>query len=96
VGASQEEIDATVGKGVKQPDLQRLIVFMRGSSVVRVREENEAYETPCKSEVIFGRMEQVQNHIVIPSGMRFVAAKGPSANDDCLELARIKPGEVVI
>lgn len=93
--AKQEEITATVGAGVEKPDLQRLIVFLKGKQVVRTISESGNVERPAPSIVYFSRKPEEQNHIVIQRNDAFVIIKGWESCEDCTALDYIRPGEVV-
>jgi len=95
IGASQEEIDQALGHHIKKPDLQRLIVFMHGSNVVRTLTESEGFEHPIAPTVLFDRVPQTLNHQIVQRDSNFVMEKGRPDCEDCTTLSRIMPGEVV-
>jgi len=95
MAASQEEIDSTVGTGIKRPDNLRLIVFMKGSRIVRSITEHQGIEHPEPGEVFFGRVSITQNHFSIDRNANFVLAKGAPSCEECRSLELIRPGEVV-
>jgi hypothetical protein len=95
VGASQNEIDKTVGRHIKRPDLQRLIVFMHGANVIRTLTESEGFEHPFPATVLFDRVQQTLNHQLIQRDWNFVMGTGAPDCGDCTTLSRIMPGEVV-
>jgi hypothetical protein len=92
MNASQEEVDSVVGGEVKRPDLQRLIVFTKGSSVVRTMTESQAFERPSEGEVTFDGVPLIENHYFLPRNAVFLKARGDGGVD---VLVLLRPGEVV-
>ena len=95
IGASQEEIDQASGHHNKKPDLQRLIVFMHGSNVVRTLTESEGFEHPIPAAVLFGGVPQTLNHQIVQRDWDFVMTRGGPDCEDCTTLSRVMPGEVM-
>lgn len=92
MNATQEEVDSVVGKGVKRPDLHRLIVFTKGTSVVRTMTEPQAFELPSFREASFDGVPLIENHYFLPRSSIFLKARG---DGDVDVLVLLKPGEVV-
>lgn len=95
MNASQQEIDGTVGEAVRRPDIQRLIVFMKGPEILRTVTEDQGFEHPEPAGIYFDRIPIVQNHFSVDRNSAFVMSKGAPSCDDCTSLGLIRPGEVV-
>jgi hypothetical protein len=95
LGTSEDEIESAVGKSLPQPDLQRLIVFMNGQTVVRSVTETEDFERPDTSDIIFDHVSVIDHHFTINRDTRFVMVKGVPSCDECTSLQQLNPGEIV-
>jgi hypothetical protein len=95
MGACQDEIDATIGKGAHKPDLRRLIVFARNGRVDRTMTASEGVEHPEPGEVVFDGVPTVQEHFSVGRNEVFVKEGGAPKCEDCTTLMLLRPGQVV-
>lgn len=91
-GASQKDITEAVGPNVKKVDLSRLVVFLKGSKVLRTVVEQPDVEAPDYHIVEFTGVAATEEHLTLHRGQRYVRAKGDPC-DNCLTLRAINPGD---
>jgi len=95
MAANQDEVDSAVGQHLRRPDLQRFIVFMDGSNVVKTMEESQDFERPRPDEVLIADAPKFQNHVVIDRNATFVMTRGYNECDGCTVIGMLKPGQIV-